>query len=60
MYTLIQTPGGGRGGAAVMSISIVLALVSLLVSEWLARLSRERMEISMLELNFTQTLETIP
>ena len=42
MYTLIQTPGGGAA-ARLCIISIVLAPVSLLVSEWLARLSRERM-----------------
>ena len=43
MYTLIQTPGGEAAAARLCIISIVLALVSLLVSEWLARLSRERM-----------------
>lgn len=43
MYTLIQTPGGEGAAARLCIISIVLALVSLLVSEWLARLSRERM-----------------
>ena len=43
MYTLIQTPGGEGAAARLCIISIVLALASLLVSEWLARLSRERM-----------------
>ena len=43
MYTLIQTPGGEGASARLCIISIVLALVSLLVSEWLARVSRERM-----------------
>lgn len=43
MYTLIQTPGGEGAAARLCVISIVLALISLLVSEWLARLSRERM-----------------
>ena len=43
MYTLIQTPGGEGAAARLCIISIVLALVSLMVSEWLARLSRERM-----------------
>ena len=42
MYTLIQTPGGEGAAARLCLISIVLALVSLLVSEWLARLSRVR------------------
>ncbi|KFC02591.1 permease component of an ABC superfamily molybdenum transporter [Trabulsiella guamensis ATCC 49490] len=42
MYTLIQMPGGEGAAARLCIISIVLALVSLLVSEWLARLSRER------------------
>jgi molybdate transport system permease protein len=37
MYTLIQTPGGEGAAARLCIISIVLALVSLLVSEWLAR-----------------------
>jgi molybdate transport system permease protein len=36
MYTLIQTPAA-KGRPRVCLISIVLALVSLLVSEWLAR-----------------------
>jgi len=43
MYTLIQTPGGEGAAARLCLISIVLALISLLVSEWLARLSRARM-----------------
>ena len=43
MYTLIQTPGSEGAAARLCIISIVLALVSLLVSEWLARLSRKRM-----------------
>ena len=43
MYTLIQTPGGEGAAARLCIISIVLALASLMVSEWLARLSRERM-----------------
>ncbi|MDU7373881.1 MAG: molybdate ABC transporter permease subunit, partial [Klebsiella michiganensis] len=35
---------GGEGAAARLClISIALALVSLLISEWLARLSRQRM-----------------
>lgn len=43
MYTLIQTPGGEGAAARLCIISIVLALASLMVSEWLARLSRQRM-----------------
>ncbi|EHD5211758.1 ABC transporter permease subunit [Salmonella enterica subsp. enterica serovar Heidelberg] len=42
MYTLIQTPGGESAAARLCVISIVLALISLLISEWLARISRER------------------
>ena len=42
MYTLIQTPGGESAAARLCVISIVLALVSLLVAEWLARQSRKR------------------
>lgn len=42
MYTLIQTPGGESAAARLCLISIVLALISLLVAEWLARLSRKR------------------
>ncbi len=43
MYTLIQMPGGESAAARLCVISIVLALASLLVSEWLARKSRQRM-----------------
>ncbi|MGK7245267.1 molybdate ABC transporter permease subunit [Buttiauxella agrestis] len=42
MYTLIQTPGGESAAARLCVISIVLALASLLVAEWLARQSRKR------------------
>ena len=42
MYTLIQMPGGESAAARLCVISIVLALASLLVSEWLARKSRQR------------------
>lgn len=44
MYTLIQIPGGEGAAARLCVISIALALVSLLVSEWLARKSRQRIE----------------
>lgn len=43
MYTLIQTPGGENAAARLCLISIVLAVVSLMVAEWLARISRKRM-----------------
>ncbi|WP_165462925.1 molybdate ABC transporter permease subunit [Atlantibacter sp.] len=43
MYTLIQTPGGESAAARLCLISIVLAVASLMVAEWLARLSRKRM-----------------
>ena len=43
MYTLIQTPGGEGVAARLCLIAIGLALVSLLISEWLARVSRQRM-----------------
>ncbi len=40
MYTLIQIPGGESGAARLCIISIALAMISLLISEWLARISR--------------------
>lgn len=43
MYTLIQTPGEEGAAARLCLIAIGLALVSLLISEWLARVSRQRM-----------------
>ncbi len=45
MYTLIQTPGGESAAARLCLISIVLALISLMISEWLARLSRRRIGV---------------
>ncbi|KEA51887.1 molybdate ABC transporter permease [Mangrovibacter phragmitis] len=42
MYTLIQTPGGEGAAARLCVIAIILALCSLMISEWLARLSRRR------------------
>ncbi len=36
MYTLIQTPGGETGAARLCLLSIALAMISLLISEWLA------------------------
>lgn len=43
MYTLIETPGAEGAAARLCVIAIVLALASLLVSEWLARWGRKRM-----------------
>ncbi|SQA96625.1 Molybdenum transport system permease protein modB [Cedecea neteri] len=43
MYTLIQTPGGESAAARLCLIAIALAMTSLLVAEWLARVSRKRM-----------------
>lgn len=43
MYTLIQTPGGESAAVRLCVIAIVLALLSLLISEWLARLSHRRL-----------------
>ncbi|MDF7680647.1 molybdate ABC transporter permease subunit [Enterobacteriaceae bacterium ESL0689] len=42
MYTLIQTVDGENAAARLCLISIALALLSLLISEWLVRLSRAR------------------
>ncbi len=42
MYTLIQMPGGESAAARLCIISIVLAMISLLIAEWLARISRAR------------------
>lgn len=41
MYTLIR-PWRESGAARLCIISIALAMISLLISEWLARISRER------------------
>lgn len=43
MYTLIQTPGGESAAWRLCVIAIVLAMISLLVAEWLARISRKRL-----------------
>lgn len=43
MYTLIQTPGGEQAAWRLCVIAIALALISLLVAEWLARISRRRL-----------------
>ncbi|MGX9361467.1 molybdate ABC transporter permease subunit [Pantoea ananatis] len=46
MYTLIETPGAEGAAARLCVIAIVLALASLLASEWLARWGRKRMGAS--------------
>lgn len=43
MYTLIQTPGGENTVWRLCVIAIALAMCSLLVAEWLARISRKRL-----------------
>ncbi|QPG26162.1 molybdate ABC transporter permease subunit [Pantoea sp. SM3640] len=43
MFTLIETPGAEGAAARLCVIAIVLALGSLLASEWLARAGRKRM-----------------
>ncbi|MBP2170415.1 molybdate transport system permease protein [Erwinia toletana] len=43
MYTLIETPGAEGAAARLCVIAIVLALMSLLLSEWLARWGRKRL-----------------
>lgn len=43
MYTLIETPGAEGAAARLCVIAIVLALASLLISEWLAQWGRKRM-----------------
>lgn len=43
MYTLIETPGAEMDAARLCVIAIILALVSLMASEWLTRWSRKRL-----------------
>jgi molybdate transport system permease protein len=43
MFTLIETPGAEGTAARLCAIAIALALISLLISEWLARWGRKRM-----------------
>ncbi|MDU5782515.1 MAG: molybdate ABC transporter permease subunit [Pantoea sp.] len=43
MFTLIETPGAEGAAARLCAIAIALALLSLLISEWLARWGRKRM-----------------
>ncbi|SQI41561.1 Molybdenum transport system permease protein modB [Leminorella richardii] len=43
MYTLIETPGAEGDAARLCIIAILLSLLSLLMSEWLARWSQKRL-----------------
>ncbi|MBD2815738.1 molybdate ABC transporter permease subunit [Xenorhabdus sp. Flor] len=43
MYTLIEMPGAETAAARLCVIAVVLALVSLLISEWLTRWGRKRL-----------------
>ena len=43
MYTLIETPGAEMDAARLCVIAIILALVSLMASEWLNRWGRKRL-----------------
>lgn len=44
MYTLIETPGAEGDAARLCMIAILLSLISLLMSEWLARWSQRRLK----------------
>lgn len=44
MYTLIETPGAEGDAARLCLIAIALSLLSLLMSEWLARWSQRRLK----------------
>ncbi|PHM36031.1 molybdate ABC transporter permease subunit [Xenorhabdus innexi] len=43
MYTLIEMPGAETAAARLCVIAVILALVSLLLSEWLTRWGRKRL-----------------
>jgi molybdate transport system permease protein len=44
LYTLTQVPGGEAGALRLCIISVLLALLALVISEWLARHLRHRMK----------------
>ncbi|MCP1313878.1 molybdate ABC transporter permease subunit [Halomonas sp. 707D7] len=44
LYTLIQTPGRESAAARLCVLSIVIALLSLIASEWLARRTKQRLQ----------------
>ncbi|MGO2337041.1 molybdate ABC transporter permease subunit [Providencia sp.] len=46
MYTLIETPGAEVDAARLCIIAIILALVSLLISEWLTRWGKKRLGVA--------------
>ncbi|PHM39441.1 binding-protein-dependent transport systems inner membrane component [Xenorhabdus mauleonii] len=46
MYTLIEMPGAETAAARLCVIAIVLALVSLMLSEWLTRWGRKRLGVA--------------
>ncbi|MDX7989937.1 molybdate ABC transporter permease subunit [Xenorhabdus littoralis] len=43
MYTLLETPGAETAAARLCIIAIMLALISLMLSEWLARWGKKRL-----------------
>ncbi|KGE77034.1 molybdate ABC transporter permease subunit [Halomonas salina] len=43
LYTLIQTPGQEGAAARLCALSVAIAMVSLVASEWLARRARRRL-----------------
>ncbi|WP_170107669.1 molybdate ABC transporter permease subunit [Photobacterium lipolyticum] len=44
MFSFIETPGAENEAARLCVIAIVIALMSLMVSEWLTRIARKRLE----------------
>ncbi|MBC7006324.1 molybdate ABC transporter permease subunit [Photobacterium sp. BZF1] len=44
MYSFIETPGAEDQAARLCVIAIVIALASILASEWLSRMARQRLE----------------
>lgn len=44
LYSLVQTPGKEAAAARLCVISVVVALIALVASEWLARRARQRLE----------------
>ncbi|MFM9269257.1 molybdate ABC transporter permease subunit [Halomonas elongata] len=44
LYSLIQTPGGEAAVARLCALSVVIAMISLVASEWLARRARVRLQ----------------
>ncbi|MDX1302921.1 molybdate ABC transporter permease subunit [Photobacterium sp.] len=44
MFSFIETPGAESEAARLCVIAIVIALMSLMVSEWLTRIARKRLE----------------